>query len=97
MSDTRSTRPTVTLVSGTRWEFRGFTPAGMVRLWAIGGGASLTADPADVTDLCQLPGDVLAEHGIYPADVCPCGRYLVGDGCEPYRETPLRLQGVRDD
>lgn len=41
-------RPTV-LHNGNVWEYRGRTPGGMVRLWAIGGGASLTARRSEVT------------------------------------------------
>ena len=34
---------------GRRWEYRGRTPGGMIRLWAIGGGASLTVPRECVT------------------------------------------------
>jgi hypothetical protein len=32
---------------------------------------------------CTLDASVLAAHGLFPADLCPCGRYRIGDGCAP--------------
>lgn len=66
-----SIRPTVTDRKGESWEFRGITPGGMVRLWALDGACSLTLPPADVDGLRELARPLLADRGAeYDRDDC---------------------------